>query len=127
MKAPDLDRLRPDRSDLVDAGFAVVLASLGVIGFRTVFSGGEELWVGIPSVLVGTALGYVLAKFRVPLLASTAIAIVVFFVLGGPVALHHRAAAGVLPSPSAVTGLADGTVHGWKQLLTSLPPAKPQR
>jgi len=123
VKAPDLDRLRPDRSDLVDAGFAVVLASLGVIGFRTVFSGGEELWVGIPSVLVGTALGYVLAKFRVPLLASTAIAIVVFFVLGGPVALHHRAAAGVLPSPSAVTGLADGTVHGWKQLLTSLPPA----
>ena len=123
MSATVADRLRPERADLVDAGFGVVLAALGVIGFRTVFSGGEELSVGIPSVLVGAAVGYALSKLRVPLLAATAIAIVVFFVLGGPVAMHHRAVAGFLPSPSAVTGLADGTVNGWKQLLTSLPPA----
>ncbi len=118
-----LDRLRPERADLLDLAFGLVLAALGVIGFRTVFSGGEELWVGIPAVLVGGATGYVLARFRVALLPATAVAILVFLLLGGPVALHHRAVAGVLPSPSAVTGLADGTVNGWKQLLTSLPPA----
>lgn len=117
------DQLRPDRADLVDVAFGVVLAVLGVIGFRTVFSGGEELTVGVASVLVGAALGYLLAKVRASLLGSTAIAIVVFFVLGGPVALRHRAIAGVIPSPSAITALADGTVNGWKQLLTSLPPA----
>lgn len=122
-KATWQDRLRPERSELVDVGFGVVLAVLGVIGFRTVFSGSEELTVGIPAVLVGAATGYVLAKLRVRLLPATAIAVVVFFVLGGPVALRHRALGGVLPSPSAVNGLADGTVNGWKQLLTSLPPA----
>ncbi|MGN6693469.1 MAG: hypothetical protein ACTHN0_04775, partial [Aquihabitans sp.] len=64
MSAPLRERLRPERAELVDAAFGVVLASLGVIGFRTVFSGSEELTVGIPSVLVGAALGYVLAKLR---------------------------------------------------------------
>ena len=90
-------RLRPSRDDLVDAAFGCSLAILGVIGFRTSFAGGEELTVGIPAVLVGGALGYVLARLRVPLLVSTAVAVVVFFVLGGPLALRHRALGGFLP------------------------------
>ncbi|MGV3760313.1 MAG: transglutaminase-like domain-containing protein, partial [Actinomycetota bacterium] len=123
MTAPLATRLRPAGRDLVDLAFAVVLSVLGVVGFRTVFAGAEELTVGIPAVLAGAALGYVLVRLRIPLLVSAAVAVVAFFVLGGPIALRHRAFAGFLPSPDAASGLADGVVNGWMRLLTTLPPA----
>lgn len=117
------DRLVPDRDDLIDAAFAVVLAVLGVVGFGTTFAGGEELRVGIPAVLVGAALGFVLVRLRVPLLVSVAIGTVVLFLLSGPIALRHHALVGFLPSPAAMSGLADGLINGWVRLLTTLPPA----
>lgn len=122
-RADILERLRPQRSDLVDLSFAVVLAVLGVVGFRTTFAGGEELVVGIPAVVLGAAVGYALVRLRVPLLTGVGLATAVFFVLSGPVALRHRALAGFLPSPDAMSGLADGLVNGWIRLLTTLPPA----
>lgn len=118
-----VERLSPGRRELVDAGFAAVLTILGVVGFDTVFAGHAALEVGIPAVLIGTALGYVLVRLRVPLLASVAICIAVLFLLSGPVALHHRAIAGFLPSLDAMSGFADGVINGWMQLLTTLPPA----
>ena len=96
---------------------------LGVVGFRTTFSGGEELLVGVPAVLLGTALGYVLVKLRVPLVIGVALAAATFFLFGGPIALHDRAVPGSCPVPDALTGLADGMVNGWNRLLTTLPPA----
>ena len=48
-----LERVRPHRAEAVDVAFAVVLSVLGVIGFRTTFSGGEELLVGVPAVVLG--------------------------------------------------------------------------
>lgn len=124
MSAPTgLARLRPSGPEVVDLAFAVVLAALGVFGFRTAFAGGEELSVGIPAVIAGAATGYVLVRTRLPILAGAAVSLVVLFVLGGPLALRHHAAAGFLPSPDAVTGLADGMVNGWIRLLTTLPPS----
>jgi hypothetical protein len=124
VSSPSLrERLRPGRADLVDAAFGCALAALGVVGFRTVFAGGEELLVGLPAVVVGAALGYVLVRLRIPLLVSVAVATIVLFLLAGPIALRDRALAGFLPSPEAVSGLADGLVNGWIRLLTTLPPA----
>lgn len=117
------ERLAPDHADLVDAGFGTVLAVLGIVGFRTTFAGNEELIVGIPACLLGALTGYVLVKLRVPLLTSAALAAVVFFILGGPIALRHRALGGVLPSPDAISGLADALINSWMSLLTTLPPA----
>lgn len=116
-------RLRPDRTEAVDLAVAVALSLLGVVGFRTTFSGGEELVVGIPAVLVGALLGLVLAKTRPPLLAGVAVGVGTFFVLGGAIALRDRAPLGFLPSPAVFSGLADGLVNGWIRLLTTLPPA----
>ena len=116
-------RLTPQKHELVDVAFGVVLALLGVFGFRTTFSGGEELLVGVPAVVLGAALGYVLAKLRAPLLVGVAVSAVVFFVLAGPVALRHRAIAGFLPGPEAVSAVASGLVNSWIRLLTTLPPA----
>ncbi len=118
-----LERLRPEPTEVPDLAFAVLLTVLGVVGFRTVFAGGEELSVGIPAVLLGALVGLVLVKLRPPVLFGAGVAVFVFFLLGGPLALRHRAAAGFLPSIDAVSGLADGMINGWILLLTSLPPA----
>jgi hypothetical protein len=116
------DRLRPTRSDWIDLGFAVALCSLAIIGFRTSFSGHEELTVGIPAVLVGAGVGYVIAKLRQPLVVSAALGIAAFFLFGG-IALHDDALLWILPTPAVFTELVDGLVHGWARLLTTLPPA----
>lgn len=123
MSAPLAARLRPTRVDLVDLAFSTVLSVLGVVGFRTVFAGGDELVVGLPAVVLGVVLGYALVRFRLPLLVAAAVAVVVLAVFSGPLALRHRALAGVLPSPDAAVGLADGVINGWIRLLTTLPPA----
>lgn len=117
------ERFSPERADVVDVVFAVALAVLGVIGFRTVFAGNEALVVGAPAAVVGAATGYVLVKARVPFIVALALGTVAFFVLGGPIALRHRAAAGFLPSADAVSGLAGALINSWKQLLTTVPPA----
>lgn len=118
-----VERVRPMRPELVDVAFGVALAAIGVIGFRTSFSGHEEMTVGLPAVVLGSAVGYLLAKLRAPLLVAVAAAVAVFFVLAAPFALRHHAIAGILPSPAAFAGLADGMINGWIRLLTTLPPA----
>ena len=118
-----VDRLRPGPGEVVDVVLGAVLAAFGVVGFRSVFAGGEELVVGLPGVVLGAAVAFVLVKLKPPIIVGAAIATVTFVVLAGPVALRHRAGAGFLPSADATTGLADGVVNGWIQLLTTLPPA----
>ena len=115
--------LRTTAAERVDLVFALVLAGLAVFGFRSTFSGNEELTVGLPAVVLGVAVGFVLGKVRAPLLVSVATGVVVFFVFAGPIALHHRALAGLLPSPAAFSAAAEATITGWKNLLTTLPPA----
>ena len=115
--------LRPAAADLVDVAFGVTLASLGVVGFRSSFGGGEQLDVGVPAVVAGAACGYAFAKLRVHLLVSAAAGAVVFFLLGGAIALRGDAAVGVLPTPAVFEGLVDGSINGWARLLTTVPPA----
>lgn len=116
-------RLRPTRPEAIDVGVATVLLLLGIIGFRTTFAGGEELLTGVPAVLLGGALGYVLAKLRVELLPATAVAVLVFALAASPIALRSDAFLGLLPTPDSLQGTVDGLVSGWIRLLTSLPPA----
>ena len=97
-----LEGLRPTPQDLVDLGFAFALAGIGVIGFRTVFSGHEELTVGLPAVVLGVILGHVLVRRRVPLLVGATIGTAVFFLFGGALALRNEAIGGVLPSPNVL-------------------------
>ena len=118
-----LDRLRPTWENLVDIAFAVVLASLGVVGFDASFGGPEAFTIGIPGVVCGVAVGYLLAKLRIPLLAGAAVGLVGFFLLGGLVALRTDAIAGFLPSSEVWSGLIDGSINGWVRLLTTVPPA----
>ncbi|MEM9514364.1 MAG: transglutaminase-like domain-containing protein [Actinomycetota bacterium] len=118
-----LERLRPTNDDVVDLAFSIALVSLAVVGFSSTFSGGEEIWTGIPAVLVGVATGYVIYKARWSPLVGFLVVVVVFFIAGAPLAVGESATAGVIPNLDTTRELVDGLTGGWIRLLTSLPPA----
>jgi len=114
--------LVPARDDLVDAGFVVALLALALIGFRTTYSGWLYLVAGLAGVVLGLVIGHLANVLRQPMIAVAAMTLAVFFLAGGAVALRSKALAGFLPSGASLHGLADESVHGWKELLTTLPP-----
>lgn len=104
------------RSAAIDTGFLSALLVLGLVGFRTTYSGDGFLLAGLLAILLGCAVGQVCVALRQPVLAVTALTLLTFFAAGPPAVL--RAA----PDWAALHALAGGAVHGWKDLLTTLPP-----
>ena len=117
------ERFGFQQREQVDLAFVVVASILAMVGFRSTFAGGEELLVGIPTVLLGVALGAGIVRLRPGLLPGLAIAAVVFVLAAGPIALRSDALLGVLPTPGVLVALAEGLVAGWIRLLTTVPPA----
>lgn len=112
-----------DRARLIDAAFAALLSGLAVYGFRTTFSGHEEMSVGLPAVAVGVLAGLVILRFRLSLLPGLGIAVAAFVAFAGPIALRSSTIGGFLTGPDTVRGLIDGGINGWVRLLTTVPPA----
>jgi transglutaminase-like putative cysteine protease len=112
---------RPERGDVVNAACGAVLTTLGLIGFRSAFGGLAWLGAGLAGVVAGAAVGYALARARVPLLVGTAAGLVGFFLVGA-VALRPDALGGVVPTPATFVALLRGAVQGWADLLTAVPP-----
>ena len=122
--APARQRLNfvPGREDLVDAGFLSALSVLALIGFRSTYAGLNYLLVGIAGLVIGIVIAHVANVLKQPLIVMAVMAVAVFFLLGGALAMRAQTAAGILPTPGSVQGLASVSVHGWKELLTTLPP-----
>jgi hypothetical protein len=57
-----------------------------------------------------------------PVVVVAAFAVAAFFLLGGAVALNSEGLSSLLPLPVTLQQLAHQTVHGWKDLLTTLAP-----
>jgi transglutaminase-like putative cysteine protease len=107
-----------NRAALVDAAFVAVLCMVALFGFGTTYSGWSFLLVGAVGVLLGVIVGWLGGMLRQPVLMVAVLTVVVFFLLGGAVALRGQ----VLPTVPVLASLADLSVHGWMQLLTTLPP-----
>lgn len=118
----DRFQVKPSHADLVDAVFVVVLCGLGILGFRTTYGGTDYLMVGAVAATFGVALAYVANRLEQPVFALAAVTVVVFFLLGGVVALRTTAVAGVFPTFTTFQTLSNTSVSGWKDLLTTLPP-----
>ncbi|MCW2749864.1 MAG: transglutaminase [Aeromicrobium sp.] len=114
---------RLNRGELVDAGFAVLLTVLGLAGFRYAFGRYEYMVVGGLAAVVGAILAIAVVRLRLPALFGLAIACVGFLLFGASIAIRDHVVLGVLPTPGGVTGLIDGTMSGWRRLLTTLPPS----
>jgi len=115
-------QLVPRRADVVDAGFLLVLSAIALSGFATTYSGWSYLAVGLSGVVLGVLTGHIANMLDQPVITLAALTVATFFLAGGAVVLRAQAIGGVLPSAGTMRGLADGSVNGWKQLLTTLPP-----
>lgn len=101
---------------LTDSAFLLGLSTVALLGLRTTYDGWMFLVAGVAGVVLGIALVHVTIASRMPWYAVVPAVVFGYFLLGGPIAL------GELPGPAAISTLADAAVHGWKQLLTTLPP-----
>ena len=115
-------RLVPRRPELVDAAFLLALCGVAFSGFATTYSGWGYLAVGLCGVVLGVLVAHVANVLDQPVITLAALTVATFFLAGGAVVLRAQAIGGVLPSAGTVRGLAEGSVNGWKQLLTILPP-----
>ncbi|HEY1488470.1 MAG TPA: hypothetical protein VGF84_20335, partial [Micromonosporaceae bacterium] len=107
----------PSSAALIDSAALVVLGVLALLGFRHTYAGWSYLIVGGTALVIGLALASVLRAFGQPVIVVAAAVMIAFFVFGGLLVLHG--------SPFAwgtVHDLAVGSVYGWKQLLTTVPP-----
>ena len=114
--------LAVSRSALVDGALLLVLAMVASIGFRDTFTGWTYLVAAFTGWLLGICLGHVANVLGKPVVLLAVFTIVAFFLLGGAVALHGEGISRVLPVPDTIGALADQSVHGWKDLLTTLAP-----
>lgn len=108
------------RTDVVvDAVAVAVLMLAALYGFGAAYGGWTYLLVGALGTAVGLVVAAAALRTHAPLLASVALIVVVFFLLGGSVAFGPDSA---VPTRTSLARLLDGAVHGWLQLLTVLPP-----
>ncbi len=63
-----------------------------------------------------------MTSFRLPAVVTLVGVAAAYFLLGGPLAVRGDLVAGVIPSGQTFRDLAHTLVHGWKRLLTMLPP-----
>lgn len=114
--------LRPRPSDLVDAAFLVGLILVAFLGFGNTFASSQFLAVGLIAALLGIVTAHLTAALNWHWLISFAGTIVIYFVFGGAVAFRADVVAGCIPSGRTILNLASVAIHGWKALLTTLPP-----
>lgn len=113
--------LRPTGAEIVDMTAVLGLGLVALWGFHASWSGWWFLAVGGLGLALGEFVAHIANRLNQPTPVLALLVVVAFFLLGGPFALSVGGGS-ALPLPSTVSDLTDGLVHGWKDLLTTLPP-----
>lgn len=111
----------PTGRALIDLLFVLGLGTIAMYGFADTFHGWTFLLAGVLGLLLGALLAHLAVELAQPVVVLALFVVVAFFLLGGAVA-GPDSAASALPLPDTLVDLADKSVHGWKELLTTLPP-----
>ncbi|HEY7225981.1 MAG TPA: transglutaminaseTgpA domain-containing protein [Micromonosporaceae bacterium] len=104
----------------MDAAFMVVLGTITLAGLDRTYDGPRYLVVGVIGLCIGAIVGVLTERLRAS--TSAAIGVVVYLLTCGPVVLPETTIAAVLPSAQTLAGITDGTVNGWRDMLTTQPP-----
>ena len=110
------------REEIVDAAFLVSSVALGLYGFRATYGDLGFLAGAAVGLAVGVAIAHVALRLALPWLAAVSTSVVAFFALGGGVVLRSTALGGVVPTRETLSTLVGTSIHGWRELLTLLPP-----
>jgi len=114
--------LVPDLHGWVDIAFTLALAAVALLAFGTSFTGSTYLVLGMLGAVVAVVVTHLTRAAGWPVVSSVVLCLVLFFVLGGPLALRSLGDTYTLPGPTTLARVADQAVFGWKDLLTTLPP-----
>jgi len=106
----------------LDVLLLLALGTIALLGFHSTYVGQTFLIAGIAGLVLGAAIALLAHRLGQPVVVLAVLTVAVFFLLGGVVALHSLGGTAVLPVPDTLNTLADNSVHGWKKLLTTLPP-----
>jgi len=106
----------------VDALALVVMLAAALVGFAPAWGSASYLLPALGGLALGLGVAWLGAWRRWGTLTVTAVAVVVYVLLGGPFALPGTTVAGVLPTLETFGGLLRGAVTGWKEIITSVPP-----
>ena len=110
-QSPDGRRVALTLAQLGDLAILAGLCVIALLGLHSTYGGTAYLVAGAVGVAAGLLVGYTGAAFGLPAPLVAAMTVVAYFLVGL-----------VSPGPRSPSGLADLAGHGWKQLLTTLPP-----
>ena len=109
---------------LVDvAALSVMLAAVAV-GFGPVWGSLGYVLPAVGGAVVGLLVAWVGAWRRFPAVTVTALAVLGYLLFGGALALPHTTVAAVVPTLDTLRELLLGSVEGWKQFVTTVPPMR---
>ena len=114
--------VRPSRAQLEDGVFVLVLCALGLVGFRTTYTGWTYLAVGMAGLVLGGVIAHLATALRQSVVPVIAAVIAAFFLLGGVLTLRSAGPSSAFPTLDTLRSLARLGIHSWKDLLTTLPP-----
>jgi hypothetical protein len=109
--APDRRGVAPTMAQLADLAILAGLCVLALLSLHSTYGGTAYLVAGAVGVAAGLLVGYAGASLRLPAPVVAAMTVAAYFLVGL-----------VSPGPRSPSGLVDLAGHGWKQLLTTLPP-----
>lgn len=104
-----------------DGAVAVVAGTCAMVSFGSAYGGQRYLLVGVIGLVAGAGVAVVGVRRRVHPLTVVALALLAYFVLGGPLVAPSESIVRVAPSPSGVHVLAAAAVTGWSGLLDTSP------
>jgi len=114
--------LIPDRVTATDMLMILLLGIVAMIGFRETFAGWWFLVAGVTGLVIGMLIAHVANVLKQPMVVTAVLTVLAFFLLGGALAIRGEGVLSALPIPRTLGALADQSIHGWKELLTTLPP-----
>jgi Transglutaminase-like superfamily/TgpA N-terminal domain len=119
-------RRRPDAPALavlpVDVIAVVVAHLLAVASFHAAFSGTAFFVAGAAGTLAATAYWMLAFRASVPTWTRLVGAVAVFAIVGPIATVRGDGLHGFLPTAGAVASVFSASVHGWRTLVTTLPP-----
>ena len=118
---PTWETLR-DRRTWLDVGLLGALLLVTLAGLAPSFQGWTFLVVGMAGAVLGAGVALLTRVLRWPAVSAVVLAIAAFYLLGALLCLRGRGTAALLPGPTSARLLTHEALHGWKEMLTTLPP-----
>ena len=103
---------------------AVIVAAtlVALAGFAADFVGAAFVLPALGGVAVGGAVAWAAARWRLSILLTAIAGLSAYFVIGTPFTMPSLGIVGVVPSARTLAGLAIGSIHGWKDIVTLTTP-----